>query len=488
MRTITLEHAADADGFFRELPALIAAGIDPSAIEWNDGTRAQHDLFGGSAAPAGAAPEVRENAPVHPLPAMFTRLARQALMHETADRFVFVHRYSRALGEDPRRWRDTLHPDRLRLERMVREVRREIHKMHAFVRFRPLADEQGERHVAWFEPVHHVVRAAAPHFAKRFASMRWAILTPDVSVEWNGDVLQFGPPARRGDAPGADAGEAIWLAYYRTIFNPARVKVAMMRREMPRRFWHNLPEATQITELLREAPARCRTMVAMSSKDRPRVRAATTDEAPADGRGSRVMADDPASRLESLRREAAGCLRCPFAVHSTQMVWGQGRVGADLMLVGEQPGDQEDLVGEPFVGPAGRLLRNAIGELGWPKDKVYVTNAVKHFKFELRGKRRMHKTPAQREADACSDWLEREIALVAPKVIIALGATAARSVMGRVIRIREQAGSWVRREDGLRVLIVHHPAALLRQQGTTEIAYEDWVHQLSLAGEFITTD
>src|SRR6185295_3354203 len=139
--------------------------------------------------------------------------------------------------------------------------------------------------------------------------------------------------------------------------------------------------------------------------------------------------------LPRLREAAARCRGCDLWVNATQTVFGEGPNRAEVMLVGEQPGDQEDRQGHPFVGPAGHLLDRACEELGWPRDRLYVTNAVKHFKFEMRGKRRMHKTPAQREAAACLHWLESEIAHVKPAAIIALGSTAARQLMGRPVPV-----------------------------------------------------
>src|SRR5690606_38384643 len=156
-----------------------------------------------------------------------------------------------------------LDPDRQAIERCAGEVRREMHKAKAFVRFRPIPAGDGDmRHVAWFEPVHHIVAAVAPFFMRRFAALRWAILTPRISVSWDGSALAYGPGAERHDAPAPDAGEALWLAYYRSIFNPARLKVAMMVREMPVRYWPNLPEAGEIGRLVATANERAGGMVA----------------------------------------------------------------------------------------------------------------------------------------------------------------------------------------------------------------------------------
>jgi len=187
------------------------------------------------------------------------------------------------------------------------------------------------------------------------------------------------------------------------------------------------------------------------------------------------------------RAAATHCRECPLGALATQTVWGEGPIGAPLMLVGEQPGDQEDLQGRPFVGPAGRLMDRALKELGWDRSIAYVTNAVKHFKFvpAPRGKRRMHKTPAQREADACEHWLESEIALVQPQAIVALGATAARQLLKRAIPVLRERGHWLDRPDGRKVLITLHPSALLRvDPAERDAAFSAWLRDLALASHY----
>ena len=166
--------------------------------------------------------------------------------------------------------------------------------------------------------------------------------------------------------------------------------------------------------------------------------------------------------LDELKAKTMRCRECPIGYMGTQSVIGEGNPKAKLMLVGEQPGDQEDLQGHPFIGPAGKLLARALEEAGIARDKVFVTNAVKHFKFELRGKRRIHKTPTQKEVAACHHWLEDEIAIVKPRALVALGSTAARSLVGRAVPVMAERGNWWAREDGRKVLITLHPSALLR--------------------------
>ena len=186
--------------------------------------------------------------------------------------------------------------------------------------------------------------------------------------------------------------------------------------------------------------------------------------------------------LQALREEARACQDCPLWANATQTVFGAGDPHARVMLVGEQPGDAEDRKGLPFVGPAGRLLDRALEAAGVDREHVYVTNAVKHFKWQLRGKRRIHKTPAQREIDACHQWLEREIEAVKPKVIVALGATAARAVIGKDFKVSQMRGRFVESPLAPHVFATFHPSALLRLQDEAEkeAAFEQLVGDLKL--------
>ncbi len=181
------------------------------------------------------------------------------------------------------------------------------------------------------------------------------------------------------------------------------------------------------------------------------------------------------------------CRECPIGAHATQSVVGEGGRHARLMLVGEQPGDQEDRAGRPFVGPAGRLLDEALAQLGWPREAVFITNAVKHFKYELRGKRRIHKSPAQQEIAACLHWLEDEIAALQPEALVALGATAARALVGRPVPVMRERGQWLAHPGDARpVLVTLHPSALLRLRGPErEAAYAQWLADLHHADRHV---
>jgi uracil-DNA glycosylase len=334
-------------------------------------------------------------------------------------------------------------------------VRRDRHKMTAFVRFREIDAPEGARFVAWFEPEHYIEELTAPFFVDRFASMRFAILTPRTSILWDG-TLRFGPGARRDDAPPLDDFAGAWDIYYRSIFNPARLMKRAMLKEMPKKYWANLPETRQIP--------------AMSSAARPlEAQMVGAPPSKADPGAARVAArfaeaakpPMPADAHEALLREAKACRLCHLGDCATQIVFGEGPMQARAIFVGEQPGDQEDLQGRSFVGPAGALLRSALRDAGFSNTECYLTNAVKHFKFVPRGKRRIHKTPSAREIDHCRGWLERELALVESPLVVTLGASALRAVAGPSARLSDMRGHPI--AFGARTLLpTIHPAYLLR--------------------------
>lgn len=485
---VWLRSAVDAAGFRQAVRRLVAQGVRPGAERWHvaDTPPAQPGLFDPTPEPPAAAPDV---APPLRVPRHWAEPIEWALLHDDPHRFATLYALLWRLQHEPDLRHDPLDPGWLRLQQMAQAVRHDHHKMKAYVRFRPVprAPPLAPLHVAWFEPAHHVVERAAPFFVQRFAQLHWHILTPRRSVAWDGEQLQFAPGADPAQAPAADAGEALWLTYYAHIFNPARLKLDTMAREMPRRYWKNLPEATLIEPLAATAHERSARMVERTPQaPRRRIVPLATRVEPADGPLPPPDAAAPAAArtaaLADTRRAVSACERCPLHAPATQAVFGEGPVDARLMFVGEQPGDQEDLRGRAFVGPAGQAFDRALAELGIERAQVYVTNAVKHFGHELRGTRRLHKTPGQQAVAACLDWLERELALVRPAAVVALGATAARALLGRAVAVTEWRGQWLMRPDGLRVLVTLHPAALLRlppaQQGE---AWRQWLADLAIA-------
>jgi probable DNA metabolism protein len=426
----------DFDGWREAARGLADAGVPSSAIAWQIEGGAL-DLFGTAsvAPPAGTS---------FPVPRAFIDLAEAAICNRDPERFALLYAMLLKLRSNRRAMEDRADALLDRIERLAKDVRRDAHKMHAFVRFREVPDDDGARFVAWFEPEHHIVRREAGFFVRRFANMRWSILTPELSIHWDRETLGEGPGATRKDAPDGDPVEETWKTYYASIFNPARVKVKAMTKEMPKKYWKNMPETELISGLIAGAQNREAAMIQTSRSQTPMPR---SNLKPA---------------WEELRAEAAVCTRCHLYKCATQTVFGEGPLDASIIFVGEQPGDQEDLAGRPFVGPAGELFNAALEEAGIDRSTAYVTNAVKHFKFVLRGKRRIHQKPDTSEIDACRWWQEHERALIKPAVTVALGATAARSLTGKTVTISKVRGAPLALADGSECWVTVHPSFLLR--------------------------
>jgi DNA polymerase len=328
------------------------------------------------------------------------------------------------------------------------------------------------------------VRATAGFFVRRFAGMRWSILTPELSIHWDGEALSEGPGATRADAPEGDPVEEVWKTYYSSIFNPARLKVGAMLKEMPKKYWKNMPETALVAPLIAGAREREVAMVAASDRkldaeEREGLARAQAAEARVQPGGNALAA------WQAVLEEAKHCTRCHLYKPATQTVFGEGPLDARIMFVGEQPGDQEDLAGRPFVGPAGQLFDRALAEAGVDRAQAYVTNAVKHFKFEARGKRRIHSKPEAPEIEACRWWIEQERVLIRPPVTVALGATAARSLFGKVMTISRVRGSPMELPDGGEAWVTVHPSFLLRlpDPAKKQEEYARFVEDLARIGE-----
>jgi DNA polymerase len=461
MRRVELKLGADLDGFRRAVRALVAEAVEPAGVIWSSG---EPGLFGQG--------EVGDAPPIH-LPRRLGELIQEVAPHRDPERYALLYSLVwRSLHGEREIAEFASDPVVHRLEMMRKSVRRDLHKMHAFVRFRQVEGEP-ERYVAWFEPDHFILEAAAPFFVDRFRSMAWSILTPIGSAHWDRVRLRFGRPGQRRDAPESDGFEEGWQGYYESTFNPARTNPKLMRQHMPQRYWKNLPEAAAIPALVQSASSRVKAMLdqepTMPTKKVPEgALAAMLDQSP-----------KSLDELNAIIRASE-----PLVPGATQAVVGEGPANAEIVFVGEQPGDEEDIKGRPFVGPAGRLLDRAMGEAGMDRSKVYVTNAVKHFKFEQRGMRRIHQKPTAGEVSHYRPFLRRELELIAPKLVVALGGTAVLALTGKSIPITRARGP-AELLEGLRGFITVHPSYLLRipEREAKEMAYEQFVGDLTAVRE-----
>lgn len=432
---------------------LLLAEVPPEQVDWNG-----QGLF---------AEEIPLSRPGRPhVPKAFLEAAERAACFRGEQKWTLLYRILWRIQYENRQLLEVASDEDVSdLRHMVDEVRRDSHKMKAFVRFRKF----GEEYIAWHEQSHLVLERTAPFFARRFGPMRWAILTPDRSAYWDGKELRFGPGVPRSQAPDGDVMEELWKTYYANIFNPARVKVSAMKAEMPVKYWKTMPETALIPELLAGAEQRVRAMVKTDPvllEERPDLWAARLLEAQA-----------PLHEIGEAVLRCRGCELC----EKTHAVFGAGSPAAPLMLVGEQPGDQEDKQRKPFVGPAGQILRQTLAALGVPVEHVYLTNAVKHFHWEDKGKKRLHKRASPTQIRICRPWAEAEVRTIRPRVLVCLGVTAAQSLLHPSFRLTRQRGQLVESPLADKVLATFHPSYLLRIPDAEEQAQQRALFDQDLA-------
>ena len=436
---VSLCDGVDFKGFRSGLRAAIATQVAPDNVDWQ--IAAEPLLFSGddvATAPPVSIP--REAASLIDLVVCHSDPQRYALLYRLVWRVVQGERALLEVHSDP-----LVH----RLNQMAKAVRRDIHKMHAFLRFRRVESQGSERFIAWFEPEHFILEATAEFFVKRYPSMDWSILTPKGSLHWDRESLTSGPAGDRRDAPTAGAIEDAWYVYFQCAFNPARVNIDQMRKEMPRRYWHNMPETMAIPGMLRKAGSRVEAMIA------------TEAQSPIKRNPDRALMTMLDGEVKSLAALNAIISRSePFVTGGKRAVLGEGPVEPALAFVGEHPGDQEDVQGRPFVGPAGQLFDRALEEAKINRAECYVTNAVKHFKFEERGKRRLHKKPTTGEVKHYRWWLMKELELVRPRIVVALGSTAVLALTGKAMPITRSRGAFDFGDQA--GFITVHPSYLLR--------------------------
>lgn len=407
------------------------------------------------------------------IPRMFIALAEKVACHRSGEQWSLLYSTLwRLTHGEPYLLHLVTDPVIHKLQTMQKNVGRDAHKMKAFVRFKCYEDHGKTHYIAWHKPDHKIVKLVASFFQRRFSVMQWTIFTPDESVHWNGEILQFGTGISDKEINLTDTQDELWKIYYRATFNPARIKLKAMRREMPIRYWPTMPETSIIADMLKEAPQRVEKMLEYQ-----------------EGLATSAKEFLPKEfNLESLRIAASQCQGCNLYRCAKQTVFGIGSERAKIMFVGEQPGDNEDIAGLPFVGPAGAILAEALQAANIKRESVYLTNAVKHFKHTLRDNRRIHVSPNIHEINACKPWLTAEIKMIEPKIIVCLGLTAARALINPGFRIKDQRGKLLEFSGKQKILATFHPSAVLRavtDQQRNEI-YQSLVTDLKTAVNYIT--
>jgi DNA polymerase len=462
MRTVTLPTDCDEHAFRQIARSCLSRGIAPDELIFT--TEDNASLFE-ETTPA--------DAPSILMPRRFVTLLGEVICHHADDRFALLYRLMWRIHRGERHLLDNAADAQvLQAARYAKAVERDVYRMHAFVRFNERTIEGKPVYVAWHEPQHRVLRRAAPFFVDRFSNMDWLIATPVGTAAWHDKSLSFGPPATRPAEANDAVLDEVWTTFYRATFNPARLRVKAMVAQMPKRHWQTMPETAHIPSLVQASGERVQHMEARAPDLPPRYAEAAIRRLPAE-------TAVPPQPWEALRRSAQTCALCPLCKTATQTVFGEGPLDAGVVFVGEQPGDQEDLQGRPFVGPAGQLFDRALAQAGIDRGGVYVTNAVKHFKFVPRGKRRIHQKPGNTEVVSCRTWLQRELEIIKPKLVVALGATAALSLAGRAVAVTKMRGT-IQDWNGLQVLVTVHPSYLLRlpDAAAAELEYERFVADL----------
>jgi probable DNA metabolism protein len=422
MRRIVLKSETDWEGWRQTTRALVLTGAEPGSLTWSAG--------------AERSPLPDTSGTFH-VSRTLVSLASLAIQARDPERFGLLYSlvWRANAGEKPPD--DDI--DLSVVRRMALSVRADAHRMRTNMRFLPVPEAGAPRYLGWFEPAHFVLPANAQWFARQFPGLAFSIVTPDGSAHWDGSTLLFGSGLRHPEDD--EALQAWWENHRAMLLEQATPDISV-------------PEA----ETVDEAPR---------SPDRPAL-------------GPVVLHTRPDPELLAATRQASACKRCPLYGPATQTVFGEGPANARVMFVGEQPGDQEDTIGRPFVGPAGQMMDRAMEEAGIDRRIAYVTNAVKHFKFTPRGKRRIHQTPEVPEIQACNFWLGIEREHVRPGLLVLMGGSAARAVLGRAVTIGRERGRPIHLADGQTVFITVHPSYLLRipEAAAKAREYEAFVRDL----------
>jgi probable DNA metabolism protein len=434
MRRVMLKNETDWEGWRHATRALVLAGCEPDTLTWS---------VGGETAPL---PDVTGSFQV---PRALVSLASLAIQARDAERFGLLYSLVWRINTGEKVLEDDTDPDLLLIRRMALSVRADAHRMRTNMRFLPVPEDGGTRFLGWYEPAHFVLPANARLIARRFPDMALSIVTPDGAAHWDGSSLLFGSGVRHVEDD--EALQAWWETHRDMLLEQATPDVSV-------------PEAESLDEVPRPP-------------DRPAL-------------GPVVLHDKPDPAMLRSARDAFACRRCPLYEPATQIVFGEGPADASVMFVGEQPGDQEDTIGRPFVGPAGQMMDRALEEAGIDRRAIYVTNAVKHFKFTQRGKRRIHQTPEVPEIQACGFWLDVERGHMRPRLLVLMGGSAARAVLGRAVTISRERGRPIRMADGQTVFVTVHPSFLLRVPDAAAKAreYEAFVRDLKSIRALMAAD
>ncbi len=464
MKTIILKKQGNFDEWRIKARLLLQEKVRPEDVFWQ--YHSSPTLFDGEPAtqPSEKYPTAQQGQEFL-VPKQFINLAKNVICHESEDSAALLYSLLYRLQHDKTLLEKIYDIDTATALSRQKAVCHDIHHMHAFLRFKEignLGDDTVRRcFSAWYEPQHFIIAEAIPFFCRRFSDMDWQILTPKGCAYYLNERLFFGEPIFK-KPENKDQTEELWKTYFASIFNPARLKVKTMQSHMPKKYWSNLPEAQIIDSLIGNAETRVEKMERQPVLQPPLFHSRLTENHAENLIEACLKSQATLETLDELDNGIRSCKRCSLHCSATQAVCGEGPEKASLMIVGEQPGDREDLLGRPFVGPAGQIFEKTIEKVGMQRDEVYITNAVKHFKYELKGRKRLHKRADRSEVEHCRWWLMKEIDIVKPKLIVAMGKTALFSLTGLNEPISGMVGKIIETEEKIAVLVTLHPSYLLR--------------------------
>lgn len=400
-------HVTRFDDWLRQVTALIAAEVPPDDVHWVHDPAYDQTLM--------SCFDMRNVAASTALPIALIERLRLACAYLDPERWSLPYRVLWRWHHGDRSAVLAGDPEGTKLVRRAQAVSKAAHLMKGFIRFHERPEAEGDPgFVASYVPEHDVLAFVAPHFLERMGRTTWLISTPSGSVCSDGTLLNWGAPVSIPSS-GGDASEDLWRHYYRSTFNPERLNPELMRAHLPHRHGVALPESRDVPALISAA----------------RLGESRQEQA-------RPVASSPASQVYSCGRSAHRmrcsdegldvCRQCELWEHATYPVAGTGPSDAQIALVGEQADDHDDLVGEAFSGPLGRFLDTVLSEAGLAREAVFLTHAVKHFRFETRQLQRVYRSPAPHHVEACKGWLQRELEVLAPRVVVALGLSAATAL------------------------------------------------------------
>lgn len=444
MQSVFLAHEVDFQGWRNATRRLISDQISPDSIQWH--IQPPKDLF--TRPYTESTSDKNENLPAFKITRRVFELCQTVIQANEPERFDLLYRWITLCQNHADPFNDKTHHALIhRIERLVQAVQAETSRLRDLLRFHKQSDRS--ELIAFFEPTHYVIEANSDFFQRLQADQSWLLITPYRSLKVNGQQKIFGPGFSSNPLKNHDADQ--WNDFLNDFFP----KDQPLQKQY---YWQELPQAALPKD---EVLSQTQSITPLASSEEAITSVPT------------ILKNVDFSMIK-LAQTAAECQRCALWKPATQTVFGEGCAKSRLMLVGEQPGDQEDRFGRPFVGPAGQVMNHAIAHAGFERQDVYTTNAVKHFKFTPRGQRRIHQSPNPKEIAACSFWLEAEREIVKPTVLLMLGASAARSILGRPVTISRERSQFIPLNNDTIGMITVHPSYLLRLPDRESKKREYW--------------